>query len=156
MDKRSQMRELIAFDSTGRWTVAFMSGTLTFLLFIAVEKGYASSTIVVVLGMLTSLPALNKTWAREKIKKRYLHSYAAKRLVHLSSIVGFVTYPFIIWLLIAVVSNQITMITFFTMIGIGALCSWVAHKLYERHMIRLDDNYVSETELNEERKWGSA
>jgi len=30
------------------------------------------------------------------------------------------------------------------------------HRLYEQHMVRLDENYVTERELREGQKWGSA
>ena len=46
--------------------------------------------------------------------------------------------------------------TFFLIGVVSFLFAVPIGKWYERYMASLDDNYVSETELNEERKWGSA
>ncbi|WP_337874706.1 hypothetical protein [Exiguobacterium sp.] len=156
MNKREQMRELTAFDESGRWTVSIMSGVLALMLFFAVEKGWMSLVGVLVISEIAALPAWKKTWDREAIKKRYLTSREAKRLAHWNSITGLVTYPFVIVFLYFTVTEQISTLAFFITIAVLIPILMMIHRLYERHMVHLDESYVTERELREEQKWGSA
>ena len=156
MNKRDQMRELTTFDESGKWTVSMMSGALALMLFFAVEKGWISLVGVLLISEIAALPAWKKTWDREAIKKRYLTSREAKRLAHWNSITGLVTYPFVIVFLYFTVTGQISTLAFFITIAVLIPILMMIHRLYERHMVRLDENYVTERELREEQKWGSA
>ncbi|MDA5561711.1 hypothetical protein PJK55_13300 [Exiguobacterium sp. MMG028] len=156
MNKRDQMRELTAFDETGKWTVSMMSGALALMLFFAVEKGWISLVGVLVISEIAALPAWKKTWDRESIKKRYLLSREAKRLAHWNSITDLISYPFVIVFLYFTVTGQISTLAFFVTSALLILSSVMMHRLYEHHMVRLDENYVTERELREEQKWGSA
>ncbi|OGX78800.1 hypothetical protein A6395_10235 [Exiguobacterium sp. SH31] len=156
MDKRTQMRELMAIDDSGKWRVAFMTATLTFMLQFASENEWIPSILLVVVAVLTSIPALKKDWERENVKKRYLTSDDAKRLVHAHTYIGIMSYPLIIVLLYGFTMEMVTYRMFLIICLVGGILSWGGHRLYERHMITLDNNYVTEAELREERKWGSA
>lgn len=156
MDKRSQMQELMEIDDSGKWRVAFMAASLTFMLQLAFENEWISPLLLVLVAVLTSIPALKKDWDRETIKKRYLVSEEAKRLVHVHTYVGILSYPLIIILLYGFTMDMVSYRMFLIICLIGGFLAWGAHRLYERHMVKLDDNYVTEAELREERKWGSA
>ncbi|WP_214696881.1 hypothetical protein [Exiguobacterium sp. s160] len=156
MNKRDQMRELTAFDETGKWTVSMMSVALALMLFFAVEKGWISLVGVLLISKIAALPAWKKTWSRESIKKRYLLSREAKRLAHWNSITGLTAYPFVIVFLYFTVTGQISTLAFFVTSALLILSFVMMHRLYEHHMVRLDENYVTERELKEEQKWGSA
>lgn len=156
MDKRSQMRELTAFDEKKHSTLAFLSAVFVGLMFFSSEYNWLSPITVMCLSVVVSLPDFRKAWRRENIKKQYLTSQEAKRLVHLNSIFGLASLPLIVLWVYTLLTDMISLQTF-ALIGLGGYAlSILEHRLYERHMVRLDDNYVSEAELKEERKWGSA
>lgn len=156
MDKRRQIRELLAIDDTGKWRIAFMTATLTFMMQRASEHEWIPSALLVVVAVLTSIPALKKDWDRENIKKRYLTSDDAKRIVHAHTYAGVISYPCIIILLYGFTMGMVTYRMFLMICLVGGVLAWGAHRLYERHMVKLDINYVTEQELKEERKWGNA
>ena len=156
MNKRDQMRELTAFDESGKWTVSMMSGALALMLFFAVEKGWISLAGVLLISEIAALPAWKSAWDRESIKKRYLKSRETKRLAHWNSITRLIGYPFVIVFLYFTVTEQISTLAFFVTIAVLIPSSMIMHRLYEHHMVRLDENYVTERELKEEQKWGSA
>lgn len=156
MNKRDQMRELTVYDQRKHSTLAFLSAVFTALMFFSLEYDWLSSITVIFLSVAAGLPDFRKVWQRENIKKRFLKSEAAKRLIHLNSILGLVTLPFFLLWIYALLTDMISLQTF-ALIGLGGyVLAILEHHLYERHMVNLDSNYVSEAELKEERKWGSA
>ena len=156
MDKRSQIRELTAFDQRKHSTLAFWSAVFAALLFFSLEYNWLSPMTVIFFSVAAGLPDFRKVWQRENIKKQFLKTEAAKRLIHLNSIFGLVTLPFFLIWIYALLIDLISLQTF-ALIGLGAyMLAILEHRLYERHMVQLDDNYVTEAELREEQKWGSA
>lgn len=156
MDKRSQMRELTAFDEAKHSTVAFISAVFAGLMFFSLEYGWLSPVTVMFLGAVASLPDFQKTWRRENIKKQYLQSKEARRLIHFNSLFGLIFLPLILLWVYALLTDWISLQTF-ALIGLVAYLIAIAEqRLYERHMVNLDNNYVTEAELREERNWGSA
>lgn len=156
MDKRSQMRELTAFDQRKHSTQVFLSAVLAALLFFSLEYNWLSPMTVIFLSIAAGLPDFRKMWQRENIKKQFLKSDAAKRLIHLNSIFGLVTLPFSLVWIYALLTDWISLQAF-ALIGLGAyMLAILEHRLYERHMAQLDEHYVTEAELREEQKWGSA
>lgn len=156
MDKRSQMRELDAFDQKKHSTHVFLSAVLAALLFFSLKYNWLSPMTVIFLSIAAGLPDFRKMWQRENIKKQFLKSEAAKRLIHLNSIFGLATLPFFLVWIYAWLTDLISLQTF-ALIGLGAyVLAILEHRLYERYMVQLDDNYVTEAELQEEKKWGSA
>lgn len=156
MNKREQLRELIALDASKSRADMFLSGGIAMLLFIASEKGWMSAAYILLIAQFATLPSLKKSWRRETIKQKYLISEEAKRRVHLRTITEFISFPLIVILMYGWVTKQVETPVFFSVMLTGGLVSTVWYKLYERHMVRLDENYVTERELKEERKWGSA
>lgn len=156
MDKRSQMRELTAFDQRKHSTQVFLSAVFAAFLFFSLEYNWLSPMTVIFLSIAAGLPDFRKMWQRENIKKQFLISKAAKRLIHLNSIFGLVTLPlFLVW--IYAWFTDLISLQSFALIGLGSyVLAILEHRLYERHMVQLDDNYVTEAELREEQNWGSA
>lgn len=150
------MRELMAFDGAKKTSVVLLTFVGFMILFFLVEYEWLSAISVFLIGAVASLPDFYKSWQREAIKKKYLVSREAKRLIHFGSMSGLLTYPFVLLWVYAVLTDLISMQTFFLIGVLSFAITILVGKWYERHMIRLDDNYVSEAELNEERKWGSA
>ncbi|TCI76839.1 MULTISPECIES: hypothetical protein [unclassified Exiguobacterium] len=156
MDKRKQLRELTAFDQRKHSTRTFLSAVFATLLFFSLEYNWLSPMTVIFLSIAAGLPDFRKMWQRENIKKQFLKSDAAKRLIHLNSIFGLVTLPFFLVWIYALLTDWISLQAF-ALIGLGAyMLAILEHRLYERHMAQLDEHYVTEAELREEQKWGSA
>lgn len=65
-------------------------------------------------------------------------------------------YPLVLLWVYAALTKLMSLQTFFLIGVVSFLFTVPIGKWYERYMASLDDNYVSEAELNEERKWGSA
>lgn len=156
MDKRSQMRELMAFDSAKKTSVVLLSFVGVMILFFLVEYDWLSTVTVFFIGAVAGLPDFYKSWRRETIKKKYLVSREARRLIHFYSLSGLLMYPLILLWVYAALTKLMSLQTFFLIGVVSFLLSVSIGKWYERYMASLDDNYVSEAELTEERKWGSA
>ncbi|TCI34026.1 hypothetical protein EVJ29_12425 [Exiguobacterium sp. SH4S7] len=150
------MRELMAFDNAKKPSILLLSWVFFFVLFFMVEYKWLSPVTVFFIGAIVSLPDFYKARKREAIKKKYLISREAKRLIHFNSISGLLMYPFILLWVYAVLTDLISISTFFLIGAASFLFSFPGGKWYERHMVNLDNNYVTEDELREERKWGSA
>lgn len=156
MDKRSQMRELIAFDGAQKMSVVLLSFVGVMVLFFLVEYDWISSVTVFFIGAAAGLPDFYKSWRREMIKKKYLVARDARRLIHFNSMSGLLVYPFILLWVYAALTHLISLQIFFLIGAVSFLFSIPIGKWYERHMVHLDHNYVTEAELREEQKWGSA
>jgi hypothetical protein len=70
MDKRSQMRELTAFDQRKHSTHVFLSAVLAALLFFSLEYNWLSPMTVIFLSNASGLPDFRKMWQRANIKKQ--------------------------------------------------------------------------------------
>lgn len=156
MDKRAQMRDLLQFDSEKNRFFVVLSWLVVGGLFLSVEKGWLTAEWTLLIGQLAYFPAMKKSWNRETIKHRYLTNEEAKRRIHLMTILSFMSFPILIILMYGWITNQIETPLYIGMMVTGGVISIIGHKIYERHMVRLDENYVTERELKKEREWGSA
>ncbi len=156
MNKRDQMRELIRVETEKNGVFTFLSWMICIALFVATEKGWVSAGTVLLIGQFAGLFAIKKSWKKETVQLKYLTNRDAKRHVHLMSIFNFLTFPILLILMFGWVTKQIETPYFIGLMVTGGVISVIGHKWYERYMVRLDENYVTERELKEEQKWGSA
>lgn len=156
MNKREQMRELVMIESEKNGILTFLSWTIFILLFLAVEKSWLSAGFVILTGQFACLFSIKKSWRKEKVQFKYLTNEEAKRKVHLMSIFDFMTFPILLILVFGWVTDQVETPYFIGLMILGGVISALGHEWYERHMARLDENYVTERELRNEQKWGSA